>query len=409
MSRTRILLLRLISLAGTAVSLWLVAQHVDYEIDAELSEGFCVVRKVFDCAATEASAFSSVFGIPTASFGLIWFLGLALLAFFVPDPDDEAFRATGALLAVSGVAVCVFLAGVSFFVVGGFCIGCTAVYALTAGVALLFAADGPVDLIARAMAAPSSALSALDRIFGELQTPHTVRAKKLLSLLGVAAVCAAAAPPVLIHRTQENRERKRAEEVLAEFLAQPQATFKPSARPLTTGPDEAPIRIVYYTDFDCPLCKRYAPEFKALLDELPPGSCHITWKHYPLGSCNPVMKGQKQVHANACLLAEMAQALGSMGRFEEIAPELYELQGERAPQARFKELAERHGIDLGEWAAHAKDPANLAQVRSDIEEGVRMSMMSVPSIFINGRYVKSLVPAHVKAILAHALAAADAD
>lgn len=405
MTGRRLILLRVLSVLGAIVSTWLVAQHIDYEIDAELSEGFCVVRRIFDCAATEASAFSSVFNVPTASFGLIWFLSLAAAAFFSPDPSDDRFRATGSLFSLTGVLVCIFLAGVSFFVVGGLCIGCTVIYGITLAVALLFAGNGPVDYLARAIAGPSAALAGLDRIFSDPPTEATVRAKKVMAALLVASLFAMLAPPVLIHRTQSNRERRLAAEVLSEFIEQPKAKFRPAARPLSYGPSDAPLQIMYFTDFDCPLCKRYAPEFKGMLDELPPGSYRITWKHYPLGACNPVMQGRKQEHANACLLAEMAQALGTMGRFDEVAPDLYSIQGSSAPQAALKALAERHGISLTEWAAHAKDPENLAQVRADIEEGNRMSMMAVPSIFINGRYVKSLNPIHVRPILAHVLAA----
>ena len=69
------------------------------------------------------------------------------------------------------------------------------------------------------------------------------------------------------------------------------------------GPIDAPVTVVEYGDFECPYCGRAEPVVRELLEEF--GDVLYVWRHLPLSD----------VHANAQLAAEAAEAAGRQGAF----------------------------------------------------------------------------------------------
>jgi hypothetical protein len=50
----------------------------------------------------------------------------------------------------------------------------------------------------------------------------------------------------------------------------------------TTGPSDAPIRIVEFADYQCPYCKKVASELKQLVDQTFAGKAALTFADFPL-------------------------------------------------------------------------------------------------------------------------------
>ncbi|MBI3736600.1 thioredoxin domain-containing protein, partial [Candidatus Sumerlaeota bacterium] len=176
------------------------------------------------------------------------------------------------------------------------------------------------------------------------------------------------------------------------YMKMPVVQFEVGERAIARGSADAPVQIVVFTDFDCPYCKKFEPVLRKALEKYPGEKYRLIYKMYPLGKCNPIMKGQKGEHKNACRLAEMAQALGAMGKFWEAGENLHELAGRAELYPGLKDLAAKGGFDYLQWVAKLDDPAIREQVNRDIMEGVKLQIIALPAIFINGRYVKSLEP-----------------
>ena len=58
MTRLRLNTLRALALLGLGVSIYLVRQHIQFELTGDPG-GLCSLVKAFDCSAIEASAFSA--------------------------------------------------------------------------------------------------------------------------------------------------------------------------------------------------------------------------------------------------------------------------------------------------------------------------------------------------------------
>src|SRR5262249_20156640 len=72
------------------------------------------------------------------------------------------------------------------------------------------------------------------------------------------------------------------------------------------GPEDAPVTLVEYGDFQCPYCGRAEPVVRELLADF--GDVRYVWRHLPL----------RDVHPNAQIAAEAAEAAAAQGSFWEM-------------------------------------------------------------------------------------------
>jgi cyclophilin family peptidyl-prolyl cis-trans isomerase/protein-disulfide isomerase len=83
------------------------------------------------------------------------------------------------------------------------------------------------------------------------------------------------------------------------------------------GPQDAKLTIIEYGDFQCPFCAKVAPVLK-ILQALFPDDVRVIYRHFPL----------TEIHANATLAAQAAEAAGLQEKFWEMHDMLYETQSE---------------------------------------------------------------------------------
>src|SRR6476620_4046070 len=92
-------------------------------------------------------------------------------------------------------------------------------------------------------------------------------------------------------------------------------TLAVSARDHIEGPNDAPVTLVEYGDYECPYCGRAYPIVKKLQHEL--GSqLRFVFRNFPL----------KEIHPHAQHAAEAAEAAAAQGRFAEMHDALFEHQ-----------------------------------------------------------------------------------
>lgn len=139
------------------------------------------------------------------------------------------------------------------------------------------------------------------------------------------------------------------------------------------GPDDAPVTIVEYGDFECPNCKQAAPAVSMLLKRF--GSqVRFAYRHYPL----------EAVHPHALLAAEAAECAGAQGRFWEMHGQLFEHQS-HLDLEHLRRYAEDVGLDIGRYTTEMKDHVYLSKIREQIDSGKRSGVRGTPGFFVNGR------------------------
>ena len=138
------------------------------------------------------------------------------------------------------------------------------------------------------------------------------------------------------------------------------------------GPIDAPVTVVEYGDFECPYCGRAEPVVRELLQEF--GDVRYVWRHLPLSD----------VHANAQLAAEAAEAAARQGAFWQMHDLLFEHQDALGPRDLVG-YAQELGLDVERYTADLREHTGAARVAEDIDSADLSGVSGTPTFFINGR------------------------
>jgi protein-disulfide isomerase len=145
------------------------------------------------------------------------------------------------------------------------------------------------------------------------------------------------------------------------------------------GPKDAPVTILHYTDFQCPVCKRVAPTLDQLADAYPKG-VRIVYKMHPLS-----------IHAQAKISAEAALAAHAQGKFLAMHDKLFERQSALSRETILA-IAQEIGLDVARFTKDLDSHAFLPTVERETKEVVAIGSTATPTSFINGRFVVGAQP-----------------
>ena len=150
----------------------------------------------------------------------------------------------------------------------------------------------------------------------------------------------------------------------------------------TVGTPNAPIRIVLFTDYQCPFCATLFATIQSAIVARP-GMLQVTVLNYPLdGACNPAMSGS--MHPEACLRAAAATCADGQGRFAEMASQLYALGRQDSGQLAVEAAAEQLQLDLVSWNACMRSDLPAQRVVQDVGLAARVPVTGTPTMIING-------------------------
>jgi protein-disulfide isomerase len=107
-----------------------------------------------------------------------------------------------------------------------------------------------------------------------------------------------------------------------------------------------------------------------------PKSVKIVFKNFPIRS-----------HRFAVQAALAALAADRQGKFWDFHDELFK-QHNKLNEEKVQEIAAKLKLDLAQFEKDRNDPLLLEQIRYDYNEGIRVGINSVPSVYVNGRKLK---------------------
>ncbi|MBP7147404.1 MAG: thioredoxin domain-containing protein [Acidobacteria bacterium] len=145
------------------------------------------------------------------------------------------------------------------------------------------------------------------------------------------------------------------------------------------GPENAPVTIVEFADYQCPYCAQVEPVVKRLLAEYP-GKLRFVFRDYPLPS-----------HQQAPKASEAALCAEQQGKFWEMHDRLFEQQG-RLALADLKEHARAIGLDGQKFDQCLDSGAMADAVNKHAEAGKQAGVNATPAFFINGRVLSGAQP-----------------
>lgn len=143
------------------------------------------------------------------------------------------------------------------------------------------------------------------------------------------------------------------------------------------GTDSAKIKLVEYSDFQCPACKSFEPILKQILAENK-DNIQFVYKYFPL-----------PLHLNARPSANFAIYAATEGKFWEVHDKLFETQEEWAELKNPKDYFIKMGKDLGLNEAKLKEALDnntyYDTMNKTFEEGQNIGVNSTPTLFLNGK------------------------
>jgi protein-disulfide isomerase/uncharacterized membrane protein len=364
----------------TSAAAWIVALVSLWHRQGVVANGlvapsFCKMGEQFDCDAVALSSYSSVAGFPVAALGMI-FAALALtLGFWLysSSQDSEKIKLPASWAVwVTGLALVptLALAAVSVIALKTICLLCFVTYVLHTVLFVL------ALLLYRQSRGPLAVWTQLS----EVPKPFWVAN-------GVLVAVHFLAPAMVTAAVDENRGIAQLEKALVqEHFQSPAREFRISNAP-TKGPENAPVTIVEYSDFQCPFCARSAATMSAILKAYE-GRVRYIYRNYPLdASCNP--NGGR--HALACLASKLGHCLfeakGSIPFFA-YKESVFENQSSMTRESLFS-TAQAFGIGKDALEACVAKAETHQSIVNQINEGSANGVEGTPAIFVNGRSVRT--------------------
>lgn len=139
-----------------------------------------------------------------------------------------------------------------------------------------------------------------------------------------------------------------------------------------TGPANARVTLVEFSDFQCPYCSRAVHKLSALLQAYP-NDVKLIFKHFPLDS-----------HPQAQISAQAAIAAQQQGKFWQ----LHDLMFANPNGLSRKSIlgwAGSLGMDMKKFEADMDSEAVKKTVARDLADGEKVGVEGTPTVFINGR------------------------
>ena len=166
------------------------------------------------------------------------------------------------------------------------------------------------------------------------------------------------------------------------------------------GPEDAPIRLVMFTDPQCPDCKRVHSELETILESRDDISVEVKFFLF-CKDCNERAAQQNlNLHPNACWGATVAELAGEYGgpeAFHHMLGWLFSVDGKftsaAALQPGFAEVGvTAYSNDIVQAISTGVLPPDKKMVfEADAREGVDLGLYYTPMAFLNGQEVKDVL------------------
>lgn len=152
------------------------------------------------------------------------------------------------------------------------------------------------------------------------------------------------------------------------------------------GDPNAPVTVIEYADFQCPICKRAETSIVSQIerDYVQSGKVKIEFRMFPF-------LGQESFAA-----AQAADAAGDQGKFWEYHDALFNAQGQENSgaftYAKLVALAQQVGLDVPAFEATLSGNVHLAAIQQEVDSASANGVNSTPAFFIGDKKIVGAQP-----------------
>lgn len=153
------------------------------------------------------------------------------------------------------------------------------------------------------------------------------------------------------------------------------------------GPDDAPVTIVEYSDFQCPYCSKAYQTIENEVLKKYGKKVRFIFKHFPL---------DMHPWAMSAAIATECAAIQNKESFWKLYSNFFEKQAEINPdnvKSKVIEWLSKEGIDKGKFEKCYDNKETKAKVEKERQEGMSLGVSGTPGFFINGIFLGGAMPA----------------
>jgi protein-disulfide isomerase len=157
------------------------------------------------------------------------------------------------------------------------------------------------------------------------------------------------------------------------------------AQGIELGPDNAPAKVLVFSDFMCPACQVFASQIEPMLKSefIDRGRLQLVFYDFPLGGS----------HVHSFLAARAARCAGDQNKFWEYHNTLFgklsEWGGAQSPPIdQFESFATEVGIDRGEFSGCLRSDKYQDVVSASRLLGDQLGVNATPTLILNGKRVR---------------------
>jgi uncharacterized membrane protein/protein-disulfide isomerase len=366
------------------------ATYVHYNlIQNPAYSSFCDVNATVSCKAAYLSRYGSVAGVPVAVGGLLFFTWVLLLLWGARGKSAIKDSAPAYIFAGStlALAVVLYLAYASFFVLHEVCPLCVATYVAVIGT---FVISGGASSV------PMSSLPS--RLLRDMRVLVATPLALVVALLFIAG---ASWGMTVFPRETERPAVQQAAPLTAQQSSELARWWElqPKANNFPYDNNGAKVLVVEFADFQCPHCRDAYFGLKPVLDRYAashPKDVSFIFKTWPLNSnCNPAVPSASFVAScDASALYVMAKRKGTGDALRDW---FFLHQSELSPNT-VREAASSIAKVTDFQAGYDKA---IQEVKTDAAVGTSLQVHSTPTFFINGRALPAgaIAPQYFEALI----------
>lgn len=170
-------------------------------------------------------------------------------------------------------------------------------------------------------------------------------------------------------------------------INEPTSISRPQVKFNAMGNPDAPVKIIEYSDFQCPYCAKFVTETEQQLIDAYVATGKVYFEYHSFGE----FIGVESVRA-----AEAAYCAGDQEKFWEMHDIIFANQnGENAGDFTDKRLgafAEKLGLDMASFNDCFNSGKYASMVKQDGVDAQNAGVNSTPSFIINGKLVVGALP-----------------
>ncbi|MGB9510225.1 MAG: thioredoxin domain-containing protein [Candidatus Acidiferrum sp.] len=167
-------------------------------------------------------------------------------------------------------------------------------------------------------------------------------------------------------------------------LAENIAKFDLKGAPVLGDP-KAPITIVEYGDFECPVCRNFHDAVRGMLPNYP--QVKLIFKDFPIDSIHPWAR--TGALAGRCAYQQDPKAFWKM---YDLIYDNQELVSASNAYDKMVEFAGKAGLNTDTFKSCLSSPQAAGEVDASLENGKLLNVRSTPTVFVNGRPLNGADP-----------------